>query len=159
MDVHRNILSAVQGLLLSVGPEPTLPSVLREGRPFYNALTAEFQSEAVRTEKWKSLKARVLHSCSDAPFRMALKKSSYKSSYSPVPLAVRRTTRPEAKDRRKESFDLVRFSVEGDSFRSPVWTGTTEQAVDELIAGTRNVENLIPRRTKAALVRRKGLGR
>ena len=51
---------------------------------------------------------------------------------------------PEAKDRRKESFDLVRFAVVGDTFRTPVWTRITEQAVDELMAGKRNVEDLIP---------------
>ena len=54
---------------------------------------------------------------------------------------------PEAKDRRKEDFDLVRFlGIEGDSFRTPVWTRITEQAVDELIAGARNVEDLVPHR-------------
>ena len=62
---------------------------------------------------------------------------------------------PEAKDRRKESFDLVRFAVERESFRTPVWTRITEQAVDELIAG----EDLIPRRLKNPIVRSKGLGR
>jgi hypothetical protein len=51
---------------------------------------------------------------------------------------------PEAKDRRKESFDLVRFAVVGDTFRTPVWTRITEQAVDELIAGKRSLEDLIP---------------
>jgi hypothetical protein len=66
---------------------------------------------------------------------------------------------PEAEDRRRESFDLVRFAVEGDSFRSPVWTRITEQAVDELITGMRNVEEVIPRRTKERLARQKGLGR
>jgi hypothetical protein len=65
---------------------------------------------------------------------------------------------PEAKGRRKESFDLVRFGVEGDSFRTPVWNRVTEQAVDDLIAGTRNIEDLIPRRIKEALAREKGLG-
>src|ERR1700730_3714035 len=40
---------------------------------------------------------------------------------------------PEAKNRRKEDFDLVRFlGMEGDSFRTPVWTRITEQAVDDL---------------------------
>src|SRR5213076_1744871 len=39
---------------------------------------------------------------------------------------------PEAKNRRKEDFDLVRFlGMEGDAFRTPVWTRITEQAVDE----------------------------
>ena len=66
---------------------------------------------------------------------------------------------PEAKDRRKESFDLVRFAVVGDTFRTPVWTRITEQAVDELIAGKRNLEDLIPRRVKEPLARQKGLGR
>jgi hypothetical protein len=66
---------------------------------------------------------------------------------------------PEAKDRRKESFDLVRFAVVGDTFRTPVWTRVTEQAVDDLIAGTRNLEDLIPERVKAPLARQKGLGR
>src|SRR5215469_18898412 len=55
---------------------------------------------------------------------------------------------PEAKDRRMESFDLVCFAVLGDSFRTPVWTRITEQAVDELIAGKRILEDLPPRRTK-----------
>ena len=66
---------------------------------------------------------------------------------------------PEAKDRRKESFDLVRFAVEGDSFRTPVWTRLTEETVDDLIAGTRSLEDLTPRRTKEPLVRQRGLGR
>jgi len=66
---------------------------------------------------------------------------------------------PEAKDRRKESFDLVRFAVEKDSFHTPVWTRITEQAVDELMAGKRNVEDLIPSRVKEPLARQKGLGR
>src|SRR5215469_10586617 len=66
---------------------------------------------------------------------------------------------PEAKDRRKESFDLVRFAVVGDIFRNPVWTRITEQAVDELMAGTRNVEDLIPHRLKNHIARSKGLGR
>ena len=66
---------------------------------------------------------------------------------------------PEAKDRRKESFDLVRFAVVGDTFRTPVWTRITEQAVDELIAGKRTLEDLIPRRVKEPLARQKGLGR
>ena len=62
---------------------------------------------------------------------------------------------PEAKDRRKESFDLVRFAVEEDTFRTPVWTRVTEQAVDELIAGKR----MIPHRLKNPIARSKGLGR
>jgi hypothetical protein len=67
---------------------------------------------------------------------------------------------PEAKDRRKEDFDLVRFvSIEADSFRNPVWTRITEQAVDELIAGKRNVEDLVPRRTNERPARQGGLGR
>jgi hypothetical protein len=66
---------------------------------------------------------------------------------------------PEPRDRRKESFDLVRFAVEGDSFRSPVWTRITEQAVEDLIAGVRNVEDLIPKWFKQPLVRQKGIGR
>jgi hypothetical protein len=66
---------------------------------------------------------------------------------------------PEAKDRRKESFDLVRFGVEGDLLRTPVWTRITEQAVDELIAGKRSLEDLIPRRTKEPLTRPRALGR
>ena len=53
---------------------------------------------------------------------------------------------PEAKNRRKEDFDLVCFlAIEGDSFRTPVWTRITEQAVHELVAGVRNVEDLVPR--------------
>jgi hypothetical protein len=67
---------------------------------------------------------------------------------------------PEAKDRRKEDFDLVRFvGIEADSFRNPVWTRITEQAVDELIAGVRNVEDSVPRRTKERVPRQNGLGR
>ena len=66
---------------------------------------------------------------------------------------------PEAKGRRKQSFDLVRFAFLGDTFRTPVWTRITEQAVDELIAGKRNVEDLIPRRPKNPIARSKGLGR
>ena len=65
----------------------------------------------------------------------------------------------EAKDRRKESFDLVRFAVLGDTFRTPVWTRITEQAVDELMAGKRNVEDLVPHRPKNPIARSKGLGR
>ena len=56
---------------------------------------------------------------------------------------------PEATNRRKEDFDLVRFlGMEGDSFRTPVWTRITPQAVDELIAGVRNVEDWVPGRVK-----------
>jgi hypothetical protein len=65
----------------------------------------------------------------------------------------------EAKDRRNESFDLVRFAVVGDTLRTPVWTRITEQAVDELMAGKRNVEDLLPRRVKEPLARQKGPGR
>jgi hypothetical protein len=66
---------------------------------------------------------------------------------------------PEAKDRRKESFDLVRFSVDEDAFRSPAWTRITEQAVGDLIAGVRNLEDLLPRRVKERNERGTGLGR
>ena len=67
---------------------------------------------------------------------------------------------PEAKNRRKEDFDLVRFlGMEGDAFRTPVWTRITEQAVDELIAGVRNVEDLVPGRVTERPARRSGLGR
>jgi len=66
---------------------------------------------------------------------------------------------PEAKDRRKESFDLVRFAVVGDIFRSPVWNRITEYAVGDLIAGKRNVEDLVLGRVKEPLARQKGLGR
>jgi hypothetical protein len=45
-------------------------------------LTAEFQGEAVRSEKRKLLKTGVLPSWSRSPFRMACKKSLYKSPYS-----------------------------------------------------------------------------
>lgn len=63
-------------------------------------------------------------------------------------------------ERRKGVFDLVRFlGMEGDSFRGPVWTRITEQAVEDLIAGVRSVEDLLPRRDKEALARRKSLGR
>lgn len=63
---------------------------------------------------------------------------------------------PEAKDRRKEDFDLVRFiATEGESFRSPVWTRITEEAVHELIAGVRNVEDLVRRRAKERVLRGK----
>ena len=65
---------------------------------------------------------------------------------------------PEAKVRRMESFDLVRFAVVGDTFRTPVWTRITEQAVDDLIVGRRNVEDLIPR-VRQPLARQKGTGR
>ena len=66
---------------------------------------------------------------------------------------------PEAKDRRKESFDIVRFSVDEDAFRSPAWTRITEQAVGDLIAGVRNLEDLLPRRVKERNERGTGLGR
>ena len=66
---------------------------------------------------------------------------------------------PEAKDRRKESFDLVRFAVVGDTFRTPAWTRITKADVDALIAGTRNVADLIPRRVKTPLARSRTLGR
>jgi len=66
---------------------------------------------------------------------------------------------PEARDRRKESFDLVRFVVEGDSFRRPVWTRITEQAVGDLIDGVRNLEDLLPRRLKERNECGTGLGR
>jgi len=67
---------------------------------------------------------------------------------------------PEAKNRRKEDFDLVRFlGMEGDSFRTPVWTRITEQAVGEVIAGMRNVEDLVPRCTNERPRRQAGLGR
>ena len=46
-------------------------------------LTAEFQGEAVRTKNCKSLKLRWQLSYNYPVFRMALQKSSYKSSYSP----------------------------------------------------------------------------
>ena len=65
----------------------------------------------------------------------------------------------EAKDRRKEDFDLVRFiATEGESFRNPVWTRITEEAVHELIAGVRNVEDLVRRRAKERVARQNGLG-
>ncbi len=67
---------------------------------------------------------------------------------------------PEATNRRKEDFDLVRFlGMEGDSFRTPVWTRITPQAVDELIAVVRNVEDLVPGRVAERPARRSGLGR
>lgn len=67
---------------------------------------------------------------------------------------------PEAKVRRKEDFDLVRFlSMEGDSFRSPVWTRISEQSVDELVAGVRNIEDLVRGRANERLARQTGLGR
>lgn len=66
---------------------------------------------------------------------------------------------PEAKDHRKD-FDLVRFArAERDSFRNPVWTRITEQVVDELIAGVRNIEELLPRRTNQRPARQSGLAR
>ena len=67
---------------------------------------------------------------------------------------------PAAKDRRKEDFDLVRFlGMEGDSFRTPVWTRITQHAVDELIAGVRNVEDLAPGLVAERPARQSGLGR
>ena len=67
---------------------------------------------------------------------------------------------PEAKNRRKEDFDLVRFiGMEGDSFRTPVWTRITEQAVDDLIAGVRRVEDLVPHRVSERPPRQMGRGR
>ena len=67
---------------------------------------------------------------------------------------------PEAKNRRKEDFDLVRFlGMEGESFRTPVWTRITEQAVDDLIAGVRNGEDLIPRRVNERPARQMERGR
>ena len=67
---------------------------------------------------------------------------------------------PEAKDRRKEDFDLVRFlGMEGDSFRTPVWTRITQHAVDELIAGVRNVEDFVPSRVKERPARQMERGR
>src|SRR4029077_5103202 len=66
----------------------------------------------------------------------------------------------EAKNRRKEDFDLVRFlGTEGDSLRSRVWTRITEQATDELIAGVRNVEDLVPGRVKERPARQMERGR
>ena len=67
---------------------------------------------------------------------------------------------PEAKGRRKEDFDLVRFlGMEGDSLRTPVWTRITQHAVDELIAGVRNVEDLAPGLVAERPARQSGLGR
>jgi hypothetical protein len=66
---------------------------------------------------------------------------------------------PESKHR-KEVFDLVRFlGMQGDSFRSPVWTRITEQVVKDLIADLRDVEDLLPRRVKERGERGMGLGR
>ena len=66
----------------------------------------------------------------------------------------------EGKNRRKEDFDLVRFlDIEGDSFRSPVWRRITEQAVEDLIAGVRKLEDLLPRRVKERNERGTELGR
>ena len=66
----------------------------------------------------------------------------------------------QSKDHRTEDFDLVRFlDMDGDSFRTPVWSRITKQGVDDLIAGKRNVEDLIPRRVKGPLARPKALGR
>ena len=67
---------------------------------------------------------------------------------------------PEAKNRRKEDFDLVQFlAVEGEALRTPVWTRITEQAVSDLIAGVQNVDDLIPRRVNERTVRQTELGR
>jgi len=67
---------------------------------------------------------------------------------------------PGAKDRRKEDFDLVRFlSMEGDSFRGPVWTRISEQSVDELVAGVRNAEELVPERVNERPARQMHRGR
>ena len=67
---------------------------------------------------------------------------------------------PEAKDRRKEDFDLVRFlGIEGDSFRTPVWTRITGQVVDELVSGVRNIEALGLGRVNDRPARQTGLGR
>jgi hypothetical protein len=67
---------------------------------------------------------------------------------------------PEAKNRRKEDFDLVRFlGMEGDAFRTPVWTRITEQAVDGLIAGVRNVEEFFPHRVNERPARQMERGR
>ena len=49
--------------------------------------------------------------------------------------------------------------MEGDSFRSPVWTSITEQVVKDLIAGLRDVEDLLARRVKERGDRGMGLGR
>jgi hypothetical protein len=54
---------------------------------------------------------------------------------------------------------LGRFlGMKRDSFRSPVWIWITEQAVEDLIAGVRSVEDLLPRRVKEPLARKKCLG-
>ena len=67
---------------------------------------------------------------------------------------------PDAKGRWKEDFDLVQFlAVEGEAFRTPVWTRITERAVIDLIAGVQNVDDLIPRRVNERTVRQTGLGR
>ena len=67
---------------------------------------------------------------------------------------------PEAKDRRVEDFDLVRFlGIDGESFCTPVWTRITEQAVDDLIAGVRKVEDLVPHRVSERPLRQMGRGR
>jgi hypothetical protein len=66
----------------------------------------------------------------------------------------------ESKDQPEEVFNLVRFlGMKGDSFRSPVWTRITEQVVKDLIAGVREVEDLLPRRVREPLAHRKSLGR
>ena len=67
---------------------------------------------------------------------------------------------PEAKDRRKEDFDLVRLlGIDGESFCTPVWTRITEQAVDDLIAGVRKVEDLVPHRVSERPPRQMDRGR
>jgi hypothetical protein len=66
----------------------------------------------------------------------------------------------ESKDHPEEVFNLVRFlGMEGDSFRSPVWTRITEQVVKDLIAGLLDVEDLLARRVKERGERGMGLGR
>ncbi len=65
------LCKCLKGLAPQVGLEPT---TLR--------LTAEFQGEAVRSGKRKLLKIGVSQSWSRPQFRIACKKSSYKSSYS-----------------------------------------------------------------------------
>jgi hypothetical protein len=50
-------------------------------------------------------------------------------------------------------------NLEGDSFRTPVWTRITEQAVDGLIAGVRNVEEFFPRRVNERPARQMERGR
>jgi hypothetical protein len=66
----------------------------------------------------------------------------------------------ETKDHPEEVFNLVRFlGMKGDSFRSPVWTRITEQVVKDLIAGLREVEDLLPRRDYDRRARHTGLER